>query len=109
MRNWTALFLLLLLPAAASAQLRAVPPEAPLSLTYARPSPDLTAVAVEDHYMVPVDEPALRSNFLAPRFDASSLAFFCRIELKIDRAVGMPFRFRLGSVDYVDRLEGKRR
>ncbi|PHI19828.1 hypothetical protein CEQ90_10570 [Lewinellaceae bacterium SD302] len=37
------------------------------------------------------------------------LAFFCRVEVKIDEAVGTPFRFRLGSVDYVDYLEGKRR
>ena len=37
------------------------------------------------------------------------LAFFCRVEVKIDKAVGTPFRFRLGSVDYVDYLEGKRR
>ncbi len=36
------------------------------------------------------------------------LAFFCRVEVKIDQAVGLPFRFRLGSVDYVDYLEGKR-
>lgn len=36
------------------------------------------------------------------------LAFFCRVEVKIDKAVGTPFRFRLGSVDYVDYLEGKR-
>lgn len=36
------------------------------------------------------------------------LAFFCRVEVKIDKAVGTPFRFRLGSVDYVDFLEGKR-
>ncbi|MEL6140339.1 MAG: hypothetical protein AAFU67_01840 [Bacteroidota bacterium] len=36
------------------------------------------------------------------------LAFFCRLEVKIDQAIGTPFRFRLGSVDYVDYLEGKR-
>lgn len=36
------------------------------------------------------------------------LAFFCRVEVKIDQAAKLPVRFRLGSVDYVDYLEGKR-
>lgn len=36
------------------------------------------------------------------------LAFFCRVEAKNDKAAKMPVRFRLGSVDYVDYLEGKR-
>lgn len=35
-------------------------------------------------------------------------AFFCRLELKIEHATGFPVRFRLGDVEYVDRLEGKR-
>lgn len=33
---------------------------------------------------------------------------FCRLEEQLDRAVGTAVRFRLGSVDYVDYLEGKR-
>lgn len=36
------------------------------------------------------------------------LAFFCKIEVKLEKAVKMPIKFRLGDVDYVDRLEGKR-
>ncbi|MEM8585200.1 MAG: hypothetical protein AAGF87_13060 [Bacteroidota bacterium] len=36
------------------------------------------------------------------------LAFFCRIELHLEKAANIPIKFRLGSVDYVDRLEGKR-
>lgn len=36
-------------------------------------------------------------------------AFFCKLELKIDKAANINCRFRLGSVDYVDYLEGKRR
>lgn len=34
-------------------------------------------------------------------------AFFCRMELKLERATGLPVRFRLGSVEYTDELEGK--
>ena len=36
------------------------------------------------------------------------LAFFCKIEVQLERAVKLPVKFRLGSVDYVDYLEGKR-
>ena len=36
------------------------------------------------------------------------LAFFCKIEVQLEKAVKMPVKFRLGSVDYVDYLEGKR-
>ncbi len=42
------------------------------------------------------------------RQQAMPEAFFCKLELKIDKAAKMNCRFRLGSVDYVDYLEGKR-
>ena len=35
------------------------------------------------------------------------LAFFCKLEVMSDRKTRIPFRIRLGSVDYVDRLERK--
>lgn len=35
-------------------------------------------------------------------------AFFCRLELKIENTTKFPIKFRLGDVEYVDRLEGKR-
>jgi hypothetical protein len=38
---------------------------------------------------------------------AVSLGFFCRQELKMDRMNFIPLRFRLGSVDYTDHMEGK--
>lgn len=36
------------------------------------------------------------------------LAFFCKIEVHLEKAVKMPVKFRLGSVDDNDYLEGKR-
>jgi hypothetical protein len=38
---------------------------------------------------------------------AEVLPFFCRIEHHLDKKMRTPFKFRLGSVEYVDWLEGK--
>ncbi|MFZ1704142.1 MAG: hypothetical protein WAT79_07335 [Saprospiraceae bacterium] len=35
-------------------------------------------------------------------------AFFCKIENKIEKQSNVPFRFRLGNLDYVNRLENKK-
>lgn len=35
-------------------------------------------------------------------------AFFCKIEDKIGKSSNLPLKMRLGDVDYVDAIEGKR-
>jgi len=45
--------------------------------------------------------------FLSPQFYSSQLGFFCKQELKFNKITKIPFRFRLGSIDQCDRLEGK--
>jgi hypothetical protein len=35
------------------------------------------------------------------------LAFFCKLEVKLERQFHTPIKFRLGDVQYVDWLEGK--
>lgn len=37
-----------------------------------------------------------------------TLGFFCRQEIKMDRIIPVNLRFRLGSVEQCDMLEGKR-
>ncbi len=51
--------------------------------------------------------PAKRGIFL-PRWSADDLPFFCKIEHDwAKNRARVPLKFRLGSVDYVDWLEGK--
>ena len=38
---------------------------------------------------------------------ARPLAFFCRIEVLLEKKNGIPIKFRLGDIDKVDQLEGK--
>lgn len=44
-----------------------------------------------------------------PAHATSSFGFFCRQELKMDKRTAMPVRFRLGSMEQCNRLEGKNR
>ena len=38
---------------------------------------------------------------------SSRLGFFCKQEIKLEKATKIPFKFRLGSVQYCDWMEGK--
>ena len=44
-------------------------------------------------------------RFVVPRVHQ---AFFCRVESKIEKKSNVGFRFRLGSLDYVNMLENKK-
>ncbi|GAB5554727.1 MAG: hypothetical protein Sapg2KO_43180 [Saprospiraceae bacterium] len=56
----------------------------------------------------PLDSKSTYLNYQAPKaYSFEHLAFFCRLEVKMEKASKMPVRFRLGTVDYVDRMEGK--
>jgi hypothetical protein len=43
-----------------------------------------------------------------PMFYCNNLGFVCKQEIKFQKIIKLPFVFRLGSVQYVDYLEGKR-
>ena len=48
-----------------------------------------------------------KTIFTSPYNYADDLGFFCKWELKADKKTKQPVRFRLGSYDYVNHLEGK--
>jgi hypothetical protein len=48
-------------------------------------------------------------RLIKPDFYSNNLSFFCKKELQIEKLTKVPFRIRLGSLDYVNTLEGKGR
>jgi hypothetical protein len=45
--------------------------------------------------------------YLPPDFYITQIGFFCKQEIKFEKLTKVPFRFRLGSVEDCDRMEGK--
>ena len=59
--------------------------------------------------------PIYKANFYQPakaqmvpvNFNCSQLGFFCKQELRFESVTKVPFKFRLGSIQYNDWMEGK--
>lgn len=48
-------------------------------------------------------------RLLPEDYYSNNLSFFCKKELQLEKITKIPFRVRLGSLDYVNTLEGKGR
>jgi hypothetical protein len=96
-RFFNILFLLIISQIDVKAQLKKTLPissQRPDSLINASVRPDLNVLF----------RPAY---FLQPDQGNKSLGFICRQEWRFEKKTGLPLRFRLGSLEYVNRLEGK--
>lgn len=65
---------------------------------------------MKSYYAQPTYLPGviLPKNVISPNFYVKNLGFFCKQELKLEAVTGIPFKFRLGSVQYCDWMEGKK-
>jgi hypothetical protein len=45
--------------------------------------------------------------FIKPDFMSTRQGYICRQEWKFEKKTGLPVRLRLGSLDYVNKMEGK--
>ena len=61
-----------------------------------------------DNYFTSSHLPLKQISLLDNNFYCNNLGFFCKKEIQLEKITSVPLRFRLGSLDYVDRLEGKR-
>jgi len=54
-----------------------------------------------------LSQPVRTAAFLPANFYARNLGFMCRQEFFLEKKTKIPFRFRLGNLDYCNYLEGK--
>jgi len=54
-----------------------------------------------------LQQKVLPNIFIPSNYISSKQGYVCRQEWKIEKMTGVPLRIRLGSLDYVNKMEGK--
>lgn len=70
-----------------------------------------TALPIAPTFFMPSQTPTQPANLAAAPVPAAwkyqDLAFFCKLEVKMEKALNLPVKFRLGEVQAVEKREGK--
>lgn len=68
----------------------------------------LQLTKIDEPAKLPLEAIMLRSPNQQPRaWSYQDLAFFCKLEVKLEKATNLPIKFRLGEVQYAENREGK--
>jgi hypothetical protein len=79
--------------------------KASLLILSSYPKPVSATLSINKANGIPIQSQPI----LPPNYYSTRLGFFCKQEIKFENIYKIPFKFRLGSVEECDRLEGKRR
>jgi hypothetical protein len=75
--------------------------------TYAQQSSDSVINKKLSFVQTPARPVFTLSSIVPANLSTKHLPFFCDKEYKLEKMTKIPFRFRLGSVEYCDKMEGK--
>ena len=79
----------------------------PISTTSTLSFLSLNSIVNAPEFQLPTNNNST-SCMLAPKaYNYHLLGAFCKIDVQLEKVVQMPVKFRLGTVNYVDKLEGK--
>lgn len=62
----------------------------------------------ENKKVIKINQPILQNpNAISNNYYYNNVGFFCKQEIKLEKIISFPVAFRLGSLEYCNKIEGK--